>query len=126
MTKIGSRCYPARMRWFVVMMLCFGLASCEADEESTPGPTALQTNEGGDTVLVDDAWKACETVDDCVEVSTSCDGCCGVEAVNVSLQDDYAASRDSLCSDYDGGVCDCIGPDVTLMCIDQLCTLVEN
>ena len=114
------------MRWMLPIVVAMSLGGCEAEEEATPGPTALQVNEGGDTVLVDDAWKACETVDDCVEVGTSCDGCCGVEAINATLEEDYGTSRDALCSGYEGAVCDCVAPQVTAMCVQGLCTLVED
>jgi hypothetical protein len=115
------------MRLFPCLVLGLFIIGCaEPGEESTSGSPALQLNDNGNTVLVGDEWKACERVSDCIEVGTSCDGCCGREAINVSLQEPYGQEQAMLCADYEGGVCDCAPPEVTMMCIDQLCTLVET
>ncbi|MEM6290563.1 MAG: hypothetical protein AAGA54_04830 [Myxococcota bacterium] len=52
--------------------------------------------------------------------------CCGREAIDASLEEDYSVARDALCADYDGGVCDCELPDMTMMYVEQRCTLVPN
>lgn len=119
----------------LLLLFVFATAGCDSEDdpmssasgsagESDGEPTPLSVNEGGDTVLVPDDWKACSSVADCVQVGTSCDFCCGLEAIDADLADLYDEQRDPLCEPYDGGVCDCAPIESEMQCVDQLCTLV--
>ncbi len=88
------------------------------------GPSPLSVNPNGDTIQIDEAWKGCQSADDCVLVWTSCDGCCGQDAIATEFEEDYDASTPALCEGYDGGVCDCAPLPTTVECVELLCTLV--
>lgn len=88
--------------------------------------TDLGLTEDGSTVLVGDSWRACETNLDCVTVNTSCDGCCGEDAVSATLQMSYQDEFAELCEDYSGGVCDCIALPADTQCLQGLCQRVTR
>ncbi len=67
------RCKSLCMRWIVGLVCVVLLGACADEDESASSPSALKLNDDGNTVLVDGAWQACETIADCVQVGTSCD-----------------------------------------------------
>ncbi|TPV95824.1 MAG: hypothetical protein B7733_07925 [Myxococcales bacterium FL481] len=85
----------------------------------------LGLSESGSTVLVEATWKPCESVDDCVQVETSCDGCCGVEALASHLEAEYKLAKRQLCTGYEGSVCDCVFPEVEIVCLENTCGLIQ-
>lgn len=101
-------------------------ASTGASSESGTTPPGLSVNEMGATIEISDAWKACQTEADCVLVWTSCDGCCGQEAIATSREQEFDAASPGLCADYEGGVCDCAPLPTTIDCVASLCTLVPD
>ena len=115
--------------WAVVAAVAAALAlpvACEGGGDEAGPPDGLSLSEGGSTVIVEDDWKSCTSVDDCVKVATSCDGCCGEEAVNEALQEDYVDAFQEMCADYEGGVCDCAPLPTVMMCNAGVCELVPD
>lgn len=101
-------------------------AGCIPDARTVPSPEAdrLPTIDDGATVVVDEAWRACEGVEDCLRVSTSCDGCCAEAAITAELADAFNRAFASTCEDYVGGVCDCAPAETEVDCVEDLCVLV--
>lgn len=70
--------------------------------------------------------RTCETVDDCITVSSSCNGCCQQTAVNRKDSISYEKRRAKGCSGYSGGICDCDYLPVTPVCENSKCGLVPT
>lgn len=109
------------MRYLILLSLLFTLGCGDKFPD-------LQANETGATVIIGDSWKACKVTEDCIQVGTSCDGCCGLDAISASREAEYMKEREKLCADYDygEGECSCYLPEGTAMCIDEICTFVES
>ena len=117
------------MRYLILLSLLYTLGCDDKPPDlqaNETGAAGLQLDEYGSSVVIDDSWKACKVTEDCIQVDTSCDGCCGLDAISASREEDYMEEREKLCADYEGGVCDCAFPEGTAMCIDGICTFVEN
>jgi hypothetical protein len=98
-----------------------------SEAEPTNGPDGyegLSLGEGGSTVQIDASWKPCEDATDCVRVSTSCDACCGEEAIVASREAEYEQAFDDLCNAYQGPMCECVPAETEVMCVVGECTLV--
>ncbi len=100
------------------------LLGCAHDPAPDDQETGLSTNKDGSTVNITPDWQACDVVEDCSMVSTSCDGCCGVGVVSAELGGEYDLERDQLCEGYRGAVCDCEAAAQHAECDDGLCILV--
>ena len=88
--------------------------------------TGVSLSEDGASIAIDERWKACEADSDCARVSTSCDDCCGQDAVAVTREAEYVDAAAELCASYEGGVCDCAPLPSDVACVDSLCALVPT
>ena len=68
--------------------------------------------------------RNCKTVNDCITVSSSCNGCCQRTAVNRKDSLSYELRRARGCSGFSGSVCDCEYQPVTTVCENSKCGLV--
>lgn len=107
----------------LVALACVSVSCDSADGKNDPSGLTLVS--GGATIEIGDEWKACESADDCVKVSTSCDGCCGEDAIARSRQAEYEEASQPLCESYEGGVCDCAPRETEIVCDQGLCGLIE-
>ena len=102
------------------------LCACTVEDDPAVGQyDGLTLIDGGATLEVDASWRQCEDVTPCVLVGTSCDDCCGAEAIAVERQSEYRDAFADLCEPYQGGVCDCAPSRVEVACIDDVCVLTE-
>ena len=102
-------------------------AESNSDSESSGVEVeGLSLVEGGHTVVIDESWKSCMAVEDCVVVGTSCDSCCAQDVVASSREAEYATSRTALCEPYMGGECDCSIQPATPVCEAGVCVLVPD
>lgn len=69
--------------------------------------------------------RTCETVEDCITVDSSCDGCCQRTAVNRKDSIGYEKRRAKGCSGYSGSICKCIYLPVAPVCENSKCGLVS-
>lgn len=91
-------------------------------DTSTPAPVGgLARSADGESVVIGEPWRACETPDDCVSAGTSCNGCCAQGAIDADLAHAWRAARDAACADYEGPECDCDFQCGSVDCVDSLC-----
>ncbi len=98
------------------MLLSFFAVSCQ-DGDDTPakGPSEVQPLA---------SQRTCETADDCIEVSSSCDGCCQRTAVNRKDSIGFEERRAEGCSIPSGYECDCIIRPMVPVCENSKCGLM--
>ncbi|MFK7926592.1 MAG: hypothetical protein AB8H79_00270 [Myxococcota bacterium] len=106
------------------LLFCLSLAA-SACAGPFDGPSRL-TVDGDNVALTDPAWSTCTDTTDCVRVSALCSTCCVDHAINKVHLDAYNSQWLALCSDYEGGSCDCEGPTDVLSCDDGVCVLVPE
>jgi hypothetical protein len=75
----------------------------------------------GTEVQVTDRYRSCAVDDDCLLVDTSCNGCCGRDAIRAQDQEAYQTNFAQACSGYQGPICDCQPPDLVPLCQEGLC-----
>ena len=78
------------------------------------------------SIPVPPALQACSSDQDCLVVSTTCNGCCQQGAVSRAHAADYDDARAKGCKGFSGAVCECMATPATAQCISGLCTLVET
>lgn len=99
------------------MLLSLLAVSCQQGVESpAKGPAEVQPLE---------SQRTCETVDDCIEVGSSCDGCCQRTAVNRKDSIGFEKRRAEGCSRPSGFICKCEYLPLAPVCENSRCGLVH-
>lgn len=100
---------------FAMLLSLFTVSCQDGNEDPVKGPSEVQPLA---------SQLACETADDCIEVSSSCDGCCQRTAVNRKDSIGFEKRRADGCAIPSGYICECMYRPVTLVCEDSKCGLV--
>ncbi len=79
----------------------------------------------GATVQITAAYTACAHQNECVLVSTGCDGCCQQGAVHTDLTEYYDFHFETACEGYEGGMCDCEPEPLYPACRDNRCVALH-
>jgi hypothetical protein len=102
-----------KTRWIAAACLLASalLAGCEESKmpPDAPPPKSMQ---------------ACAKTEDCILISTSCNGCCQRDAINKKDSAGYEAHRGKTCVGKQGGICDCVELPAVAECREKVCTLV--
>ena len=62
-------------------------------------------------LIVPDDYRLCQIDSDCTFVETRCNSCCGYVGINKEFEEIfYQEIYSPSCENYNGPVCDCIGP----------------
>jgi hypothetical protein len=99
---------------FALLLSLFTVSCQSGDEDPAKGPSEVEPLA---------SQLACGTVDDCIVISSSCDGCCQRTSVNRRDSISYEKHRAEGCSIPSGYVCDCRYLPVTPVCEDSKCGL---
>jgi hypothetical protein len=86
------------------------------------GSTSATTLErDGADVVVTDFYRRCAQDLHCTLVGTSCNGCCGRDAINSALVETYERESIAACDDFEGPVCRCMPEDLVARCAEGRC-----
>jgi hypothetical protein len=80
----------------------------------------------GADVVVSDFYRRCAQDLHCTLVGTSCNGCCGRDAINSALVETYERESTAACDDFDGPVCRCMPQDLVARCAEGRCRAVAR
>lgn len=100
---------------FALLLSLFTVSCQDGDDTPAKGPSEVQPLE---------SQLACETVDDCIVINSSCDGCCQRTSVNRSDSISFEKRRAEGCSIPSGYICNCMYLPVTTVCENSKCGLV--
>jgi hypothetical protein len=80
----------------------------------------------GADVVIGDAYRSCARDTDCTLVGTSCNGCCGLDAIFRPREPTYRRELEVACRDYQGPICDCQPVDLFARCMIGRCGVFER
>jgi hypothetical protein len=100
---------------FAMLLSLFSVSCQKGDEDPEEGPSEA-------VPLA--SQRTCVTVDDCITVSSTCNGCCQRTAVNKKDSIGFEERRAEVCSRPSGFICSCIPLPMVPVCENSQCGLV--
>jgi hypothetical protein len=91
----------------------------------SPGLSSSSLPLDGANVVIGEDYRLCNRDDDCMLVGTSCNGCCGQDAISRSDEARYRQQLELACRDYDGAICDCAPEPVVARCLQVRCRALD-
>ncbi|HMI90690.1 MAG TPA: hypothetical protein VK509_04970, partial [Polyangiales bacterium] len=80
----------------------------------------------GADVVIGEEYRLCRVDLDCILVGTSCNGCCGQDAIGRREEATYRREQAAACRDYAGPICDCQPDALGARCVQARCRALRQ